>query len=740
MSVVREGSAPPLVSISGTERPADPKLHPPRTRRRLVPRARLLEELTAARGPLVSVVAPAGYGKSTLLAQWAQSDPRPFAWVTLDDLDNDPATLLGWLAAAVQQLPGAGPYPRGRLTVRRVATMLATVDPPPVIVLDDAHLVRDLSALDTLTDLLPYLAEGAVLAFGGRAQPVSLPRLRVELDPLELGPDDLALDDDETYSALAAAGVTIDRSGAHRVRARTEGWAAVVTLAATAARRGVDLTAATSGDQRAVAEYLHSEVMARLNPPDVEFLRRSAVLVQPTGPSCDAVLERTGSAATLESLAADHQLVLPVDTGRERYRYHPVLRDLLLGELAREDAREVQRLRRRAADWYADHGDPWGALQYRYDAGDLDDAAHLVASYARAAWARGHAATVEHWILRLERDGVVDRHPELAALWAVLHTLEGNDADADRWATLALAQDADCASAKGAPSLPVLQTLLAALRCEGGVAQMRADAARLVDLLPPSQPWVATGIALDGIADVLDGDVERASHRLAHALDVARRLDATGAEVGAVGVFALLLAERHRWDDARSLVRDGLRTISQKGLDDYGLAGIVHAAAVRVFDHDGDDASRLVATARFDALRPRMTHAMPYLSVMGRLAVAAVHRGHGEWEAARTLVVEMQAILDRRPGLGRLPDDVATLAATLGERRGGRPSGSILTVAELRLLPLLPTHLSFRGIGERLFLSQHTIKSQALSIYRKLDVTSRDQAVTRARELGLLDD
>lgn len=718
----------------------EPKLRPPRTRRSLVPRSRLVQQLVASPAALVTVVAPAGYGKSTLLAQWARQDPRPFLWITLDDLDNDPAVLLGWLATAVGRLPGAGPQRPGRLTLRRVAGMLPRTGAPPVLVLDDAHRLHELRAIDTVTDLLPYLPEGAALAFGARTRPISVARLRVELDLLELGPQDLVLDDEETRAVLSAEGVVVDLADARRVRERTEGWAAAVTLAATAARRGVELTLATSGDERVVAEYLHSEVMARLDPATVEFLRRSAVLEQLSGPMCDSVLGRTGSTQLLEALAADHQLVLPVGAGRERFRYHPLLRDLLMAELRREDAGLVDQVRRRAADWCVGHGDPWGAVQYAYDAGDLDHAAHLVVSVAQPAWAAGRATTVQHWLERLAQDGVVDRHPEVAALWCVLHALEGRDAETDRWAAVALASDSDCPAVPGVPPLDALRDLLRALRCADGPTRMRADALSVCRLVPPTHPFLAAGGALVGIADWLVGETESAVRRLEDTLELAGPLGAGGAEIGAVGMLALIRADQHRWDEARALAKRGMATVGESGYGGYGLSGFVLAAVVRVADHDGDDAERRSATARYDALRPRMTHAMPYSSVLSRLTVATAHRAHGEWEAARTLIGEMRDILARRPELGRLGSEVAAFIASVGEQRGGGHGGSTLTVAELRLLPLLPTHLSFRGIGERLFLSQHTVKTQALSIYRKLAVTSRDQAVTRARELGLLED
>lgn len=719
----------------------DPKLRPPRQRRSIVDRTRLLAELLATRAQLVTVVAPPGYGKSTLLAQWCRTDPRPAAWVTVDDLDNDQTTLLQWLAVAISSLPGAGPAPGGALTGRRVGAMLATCEQPVILALDDMHTLHDLSAVDTLTNLLPYLPPGSVLALGSRTAPVTLGRLRVELDAVEIGPADLAFDPAEARAAASAEGVSLDQQEAEVLFARTEGWPALVTLAAIAGRHGMPFPQAASGDTRIVAEYLHSEVMGLLEPATVDFLHQSSILHRLTGPACDAILGRTGSTATLQALAAEHNLVLPVDGGRESYRYHPVLRDLLLAELMREDPDQLTVLRKRAAAWSIENGEPWAALAYEFEIGDLDASAALLMSIARPAWASGHASTVEHWLERLGRAGAMDHHPELAAMWAVTLTLHGQDLVADRWAEQALAVPAQPGADEGELSLAAMQLMLRALRCVEGPEQMRRDAQSHIGLLAPTSPWAATGIALTGVADLLQDDPAGAAEKLQAAIALARLTGAAGAEIASVGVLALLRADQHRWDEARTLVQQGQAVISRAGFGQYGLAGLVHAAAVRVHDHEGEGMARQVATAHFDALRPRMTHAgLPYAAVMGRLTVARVHRAHGEWEAARTLVGEMRTILDKRPNLGVLSSAVTDLAESIGDRRGGPLGGSTLSVAELRLLPFLPTHLSFRGIGERLYLSQHTIKTQALSIYRKLGATSRDEAVTRARELGLIDD
>jgi LuxR family maltose regulon positive regulatory protein len=718
----------------------DPKVCAPRLRTRLVPRRRLLAPLVGAQTPLVSVVAPPGFGKTTLLAQWAEHDPRPHAWLTLDDLDNDATTLRGWFGTAIEQLPGAGPITGGRLTSRRLGQVLASIAQPVVLLLDDVHLLTELEAIDSVTDLLPYLPPGSCLALAGRSQPVRLGRLRVKVDVLELGPDDLALDEHETAALLEAAGVPAEPDAARSLWQATEGWAAITSLATSAGRQGHPVPQAAGADRRVIAEYLHSEVMSRIQPEVVEFMQRSSVLDELTGPLCDAVLQRVGSGEVLEALAAANMLVAPVGDTRDRYRYHPVLRDLLLTELDRKDPGRSTQLRQRAAEWLRDHGAPWQALRYAYDAGDLALAAHLAMGLAQPAWVRGQGATAERWMSRLERSGILAEHPEVAAVWATILTLEGRADEADQWIEYVGGRECRCVVPDRLGSYDGWRALALALRATEGPRGMRENARRASREFAPSLPISVTAHLLLGVADLLEADLTAAAHGLRAAAVQASRVQARHAEAVSLGYLGYLESVRDRWPQARDALEAALVVVEDNGFEAYPSTAIVYAAAARAAHHDGDTAQADRMLSRFTMLRPTLTHATPYLSVHARLAVAAVHRANGDTAQAAVLVSEMHAVLERSPGLPMLEREVALVLPTAGRPVGPGAPGSTLTTAELRLLPLLTTHLSFRGIGERLFLSPHTIKTQALSIYRKLAVTSRDQAVTRARELGLIDD
>jgi len=176
--------------------------------------------------------------------------------------------------------------------------------------------------------------------------------------------------------------------------------------------------------------------------------------------------------------------------------------------------------------------------------------------------------------------------------------------------------------------------------------------------------------------------------------------------------------------------------LRRAGIDD----ALTCAVQARVAMHRGDAAAARHELVTAQRARPLLTYALPHLAVQARIELTRVHLALGDVAAARTLIREIDEVLEHRPGLGTLVGEARALRARLSkERRPSAGGASSLTAAELRILPLLATHLSFPQIGAELFLSPNTIKSQAISLYRKLGVANRSQAVTRSRELALLE-
>jgi LuxR family transcriptional regulator, maltose regulon positive regulatory protein len=727
------------------------KLRRPPTRPGTIGRSSLIGRLTRddAR-PIVSVVAPAGYGKTTLLAQWAEHDDRAFAWVSVDEQDNDPKVLLtyvaraldavepvGWrvfeaLASPVSSVPGS--------VVPRLGSAFASMAVSVVLVLDDVHLLANSECRAALSVLADHVPEGSRLVLAGRDEPpLRVARLRAEGRIIEIGAADLSLTREEAASLLRRAGVPLGAGEVTELHQRTEGWPAGLYLAALAIREGGSPPGAAAwfgGDDRFVSEYVESEFLARISPGDRAFLTRTAVLERLCGPLCAAVLERPGSAAELAELARSNLLLVPLDPQGQWYRYHHLFRDMLLAELERTEPGLLPALRRQAAAWCVRNGLPEEALEYSIAAGDTGTAARLVENLVVSTWRQGRVTTLQRWFGWLEDRGGIDGHP-LAAVWAAIVAAEtGRPVEAERWADAADRwQDAD-APRPADPAAEAWAALVRALLCRHGIEQMRADADEA------ARRFAAAGIAapgaglLQGIARVLSGDLDGGD---AFFQDAAT----AGAEVGAHETLAETLAERALvamargdWDQAEALIRRAGSVLRGAGIEDT-LVGAVQA---RVALHRGDVPAARQELVRVQRERPLLTYAQPHIAVQARIELTRARLALGDLAAARTLTREIDEVLERRPGLGTLVGEAEALRGRLSAgRRPASPGASSLTAAELRLLPLLATHLSFPEIAAELFLSPHTIKSQAVSAYRKLGVASRSRAVTRARELGLLE-
>ncbi|HET9469898.1 MAG TPA: LuxR C-terminal-related transcriptional regulator, partial [Usitatibacter sp.] len=215
-------------------------------------------------------------------------------------------------------------------------------------------------------------------------------------------------------------------------------------------------------------------------------------------------------------------------------------------------------------------------------------------------------------------------------------------------------------------------------------------------------------------------------------------LGALEAANAALGERAAVAIERDAWVQAEEFADRALRVIHRGRMEEYPVSTFVCAVAARIAFHRDDAPRARTLLARAQRLRSRLTYALPHLSIQARLELARAYLAMADAGGAATMLREIAALQRRRPDMGGLTAQVGQLRASLKTLRADAPGASTLTEAELRLLPYLTTHLTLREIGERLYLSRHTIKSHAVAIYRKLNATSRNAAVERGRELGLL--
>jgi LuxR family transcriptional regulator, maltose regulon positive regulatory protein len=730
------------------------KLRRPLVRPGTVRRSRLIERL--ARGdlrPIVSVVAPPGYGKTTLLSQWAEANGQSFAWVSVDEADNDPKVLLTYVAEALDAvepvdervfdaLASPGSSVLGSV-VPRLGSALASMSSPVVLVLDDVHVLHNRECRAALAVLADHVPAGSRLALAGRAQPpLRVARLRAEGKIMEIGPRELSLTAEEASSLLRGAGLTLGEEEVAALHQRTEGWPAGLYLAALYLREGgplVNAAVSFGGGDRLVSEYVESEFLARISRRQRTFLTRTAVLERMCGPLCDAVLELSGSATVLADLERSNLLLVPLDRHKEWYRYHHLFRDMLLAELHRLEPELMPALYGRAAQWYEHNGAPGEAVGYWMKAGDVDATARLAAALALATYQRGRAATTERWFGWLEDHGGMENHPAVAAVAAVIPAMIGSPGDAERRAGVAERAATAASQADSSPVGPWL-ALLRALLCRDGVDQMRADAELAAKTTAAGSFWRAGSLLLLGMALLMAGDPDQADAVFEDQVAEAQAAGGTLGACVALSERSLLAIARGAWDLGERQLSQARAVARESHVEDYPAVTIMHAAAARMALHQADRPRARAELTRAQRLRPALTYAVPHFAVQARTELTKAHLALGDLAGARTLMREVHQILLRRPGLGVFAQQAKDLRAELSHARGSPALGaSALTAAELRLLPLLSTHLSFPEIAAEMFLSPNTIKSTVHSIYRKLGTSSRSQAVSRLRDLGLLE-
>jgi LuxR family maltose regulon positive regulatory protein len=702
---------------------------------------------------IVSLVAPPGYGKTTLLGQWAERNGQTFAWVSVDSGDNDPKVLFSYIAEALDAvepisgrvfdaLASPGSSVLGSV-VPRLGSAFGSMTSPVVLVLDDVHTLHNSECRAALSVLADHVPAGSRLVLAGRAEPpLRIARLRTEGRILEIGSGDLSLTSAEAAALLRDAGIALGTEEVAELHRRTEGWPAGLYLAALYLREGGTVgNAAVSfgGDDRLVSEYMESEFLDRISRRQRLFLTRTAVLERMSGPLCEAVLELPGAASTLTGLARSNLLLVPLDERGQWYRYHHLFRDMLLAELERLEPDLMPVLRRRAAGWYLDNDLAENALEYSIAAGDVDTAARLVEKLGVPTHRQGRFTSIQRWFQWLEARGGMEGHPMAAVLAALFSAMTGRPVEAERWADAVDRWQYGNATPRDTPYAEAYAAILRALMCRHGIEQARADADEAVRRCTAEGIVTPAPALYQGLARILSGDLDGGDASFEDAIS-------PGEQAGAYETLAVTLCERSlvamarsQWSRAEVLADQARTVLRQVGIDESYATPLICAAQARAALRRGDVPAARKELVSAQRLRHLLTYAMPQLAVQARIELARVHLTVGDLAGARTLMREIDDLLRRRPGLGTLTVEAQAMRTRLSAERGpGVPGASALTAAELRLLPLLSTHLSMPQIAAEMSLSPNTIKSQAYSLYRKLGASTRSQAVALSRELALL--
>jgi LuxR family transcriptional regulator, maltose regulon positive regulatory protein len=701
----------------------DPKFTAPNARQDLVRRADLLGRLKRERSrPLILLTAPAGYGKTTLLAQWAAESNRPCAWVTLDRADEDAETLASSISTALDTV---GIEPGRRRSF--------------VLVLDDAHVVGTEALKTAVLQILDWLPERSQLAVASRREPtLSLGRMRAQRLLLEFSSVDLAMSTVEAGALLAQTGLDPECKPIQSLVRRSEGWPVALELSALSWTRQRALAEPDQlrGDDRLISEYFRAELLASCRPATQRFLMRSSVLDCLSGPACDAVLGRTGSAHLLGELSTANVPLNPLDSSHESFRLHGLFREMLQTELRRSEPQLARLLHRRASDWYARSGDVERAVDHARRAEDLRRVGELLWKYLHRFLGEGRNDRVQGWLRGVDAERAAGC-PELALTAAHSGLALGSAAVAERWARAAAVGLSDAAE-EPAASARAGVLIVDAWAARSGARRMGQVATQAYDLLRDDDPWRASCCLLAGSSALLTGDRMLAEPLLE---DGARRGEGQAPDAASLCLAQLSMCAIERDDPlvASDFAQTARSIVVSHGLRTTPASALVFAVCAVSAMREGRVDEAKAATSECQDLLARLDDSLAWLSAETRILVARVALGLGHVAQARELLADASRLARRVPDVvvfqGWFDDAWAQFDEQAETTLAGMGS---LTTAELRVLRFLPTHYAFHEIAERLHVSSNTIKTHVHAVYRKLDASSRSEAVATATRAGLL--
>jgi len=713
-----------------------------------VERRRLDHLFAGAGGRLVRVIAPPGYGKSSLVARWVSTDERRVRWVDLDRSDDDPVTLFDTLRRALGDLfvvapPSAVHARADEPFVKALEDGLTSSEPPPpfVLVLDDVHRVRSLGGhrlIQTLVEQLP--PESTVVVAGrGYHDHGTIARLRLAPGVVDIAVDDLALEASESHSVLDAMGVDADTPEVAELLRDLEGWPAGVRLAGQVLRSGTPL--GHIKDHVSLVDYLRGEWIGQLGEDDRTFLREIACLQRFTGEQCDEVLERTGSTEWLRRLHRDQVIVFALDQRDERFRMHGLLTRWLSAELRRADPQRWKRIHMRAADYLERRGEIDRAVEHAQAAGDLDALEAIVSVHGGQYFTIGRDATVEKWLEAFPPDHLLDS-PNLNGLQCIKALHRGDELRALEW-------------------LRVLDKTVAAggsrvddtARWSAGLLHATLDARAAAELIPTvaaarehlagSPHWSGLACWVHGALSFLDGDIDGSREALRAGVFEAELLGSQLVVGHCLATMSILDDSLGDEDSAEANARGARQAIESSGGE--LLPPTAPAMAVTALQHarHGDNEAALFAVAAARQALTGFPSIAPWFNVITRLALIRAALRLDDRATARELVLELRhhARFEPPPAGSSTPSAIACAYDLFGRVASMHvPATGVtaLTETELRVLRLLPTNLTLHAIATQLYVSRNTVKTHAAAIYRKLDVTNRADAVDRARQAGLL--
>jgi LuxR family transcriptional regulator, maltose regulon positive regulatory protein len=720
------------------------KLAPPPLRAQTIQRDRLIGQLEARPGTrLTLVVAPAGCGKSTLLGSWRQglAKSKPVAWVNLDEGDNDPVVMWSHVLVSLQRAcPNLAHVPTPETVgpaeileglLPHLVNELATQDTVS-LVLDDFHRLSSGPSREAVAWLIEHAPASLKIIIASRTEPaLAVARLRAHGDLVEVRAKDLAFTTEETQKLMNdRLQLDLAQSEIRGLTERTEGWAAGLYLAALSLQKSEDrrdLLQRFDGSSRAVVDFLASEVLATHEQATLDLMLRASVLDQFSGALLDALLDAEGSAEVLAEISLVNLFLLPLDE-RGTYRFHHLFSRLLRAELEYQEPGLATVLHRRASAWYFEQGLIEPAIEHAIQGEDFAVAGRVISEAGMRWTSVARYATVLSWFQRLPRQ-YVNRDARLLVLEAWVQTICGN--------RVAAASAMETIERQGflqvGPVEPGFATVEASLvtlkasRHGGNVASGFEHALRATELVDPDSPMRYVVSWSLGEAHFLQGELNEADRCYADAVPVAIAGSGWIIAASALALRSLIAGEEGRHNAQAKLAHQAWSLAKEHRVDE--ISGEVSVALGMSLLSEDNVSEALPVLEHGVAVTRRWAEPTEHASALVYLARAL--RAAGDNRAATGAIAEARQVAESCADPGNLVERIEAVERSRSRSLPGNPN---LTPRELAVLRLLRSTLSERDIGREFHVSHNTIHSHTRSIYRKLGVSTRAEAVKRARE------
>ena len=735
------------------------KVHGP-IPRALVPRPALVERLV--HGParkLTLIRGQAGWGKSSVLAGWSAADPRAFAWLALDRGDNDPvrffmyaiealhtvADSVGERSASVLRTPGVNIVDQ---VLPVLINELDALSERSVFVLEDYHAIDSAEVHEAVAYLLDHTPASLELALSTRVEPpLPLSRLRGRGELLEIAAADLRFSTADAHTLLVAhQGLVLEHSDVVRLVERTEGWPAGLYLAALSLAGRDDARAfidAFAGDDRNVVDYLTTEVLAGQAAETRAFMLATSVLDRLCAPLCDQVVGGAGSAAVLRDIERSNSFLIALDNRREWYRYHHLFGELLRNELLSTDPAAAATANQRAAIWLRGRGLVSEAISHLVAAGEVEEAGDLVASSWLRFASSGEHETVRTW-LGLLPPAVHEGDSRLCVASAVVAIVTGRLDEVGRWIDRAASTPAGGpfydGFSSGAAAAGCLRTVHAWLL--GDLTACRAAGEAAILGAKERSPWDAVTYTWLGASLFWLGHEQEGQAALREAVERCRSASFRPPWIHCLSMLSLTHHLQGDQNAARACSEEALAMSARAGLNEYSrLTAAAHITRAGSLTGAGraevarEELQRVVEVAHQGSGPVEIAHA--------QVALSMATQATGDAAAARAFLDDARSVVQGCPN----PGPVVTASLHRAESRLTAPGRVMQPLSpvlgdfserELSVLRLLASSLSQREIGSMLFISFNTVKTHSKSIFRKLGVATRADAVARARELELI--